>query len=251
MKELIIDLHTAIQGEGKLAGVPHILVRTTGCNLRCIFGNSTCDTPYSSFTPEKSKYSFQDLVDMVVANPQIRHILISGGETCLYPDFIKRVLDSFGHRTVTVETNGTIFPLFETAEMVDLVSISPKLRSSIPTEEKCVKAKQTYSEKMELSHRTLIQNLQPIANWIASARDYQLKYVINNEEDIQEVLNQISTLSLMMEGLPARTIYLMPAGVTNEQLQEKRAWLMERCIELGFNYTDRLQILAYGNKRGV
>lgn len=251
MKESIIDLHTAIQGEGKLAGVPHILVRTSGCNLRCIFGNSACDTPYSSFTPEKSKYSFQDLVDMVVANPQIRHIIISGGEPCLYPDFIKRVLDSFGHHVVTVETNGTIFPPSETAEVIDLVSISPKLYSSIPTEEKCVRVNQTYSEGRELSHRTLIQNLQPIADWITSALEYQLKYVINSEEDIQEVLDQTSALSKMTRYFSTKAIYLMPAGVTNEQLQEKRAWLMERCIDLGFNYTDRLQILAYGNKRGV
>lgn len=49
----IIDLHTCIQGEGQLAGVPHILIRLAGCNLRCAFKGSLCDTPYSSWQVEK------------------------------------------------------------------------------------------------------------------------------------------------------------------------------------------------------
>ena len=39
----INEIYTCLQGEGKLTGVPHILVRVTGCRLRCQFSNSFCD----------------------------------------------------------------------------------------------------------------------------------------------------------------------------------------------------------------
>jgi len=49
----VSELYTCLQGEGSLTGVPHILIRVTGCKLRCQFANSFCDTPYASWKPEK------------------------------------------------------------------------------------------------------------------------------------------------------------------------------------------------------
>ena len=36
-----------------------------------------------------------------------------------------------------------------------------------------------------------------------------------------------------------------------EQLKKRRVWLMELCTELGYNYAERLHIIAYGDRRGV
>jgi hypothetical protein len=43
----------------------------------------------------------------------------------------------------------------------------------------------------------------------------------------------------------------MPEGLEPEQLNKRRRWLMELCQAKGYNYTDRLHIIAYGDLRGV
>ena len=62
----INEIYTCLQGEGKLTGVPHILIRVTGCRLRCQFANSFCDTPYSSWGPEKGKFTYQDILVSII-----------------------------------------------------------------------------------------------------------------------------------------------------------------------------------------
>src|SRR5688572_8796325 len=44
----IAEIYSSLQGEGRLTGTPSVLVRTSGCNLRCWF----CDTPFTSWRPE-------------------------------------------------------------------------------------------------------------------------------------------------------------------------------------------------------
>ena len=46
-------------------------------------------------------------------------------------------------------------------------------------------------------------------------------------------------------------VWLMPEGILSEQLNERRVWLMKICEEQGYNYTDRLHIIAFGDVRGV
>ena len=51
---------STIQGEGMYTGIPSIFVRTNGCNLKCVFKDSICDTSYTSFNPEKPLYDNWD-----------------------------------------------------------------------------------------------------------------------------------------------------------------------------------------------
>ena len=53
----ISETFTSLQGEGMLAGVASFFIRTSGCNLRCRW----CDTPYTSWVPEGSRRSVEDL----------------------------------------------------------------------------------------------------------------------------------------------------------------------------------------------
>jgi len=51
--------------------------------------------------------------------------------------------------------------------------------------------------------------------------------------------------------VPNSKVWLMPEGITNDQLQILRPDLINYCVKRGYNYSDRLQIVAFGNRRGV
>src|SRR5581483_10624102 len=57
----ISEIFYSIQGEGSLVGVPSVFVRTSGCNLRCIW----CDTPYTSWEPEGQELSLEEIGKIV------------------------------------------------------------------------------------------------------------------------------------------------------------------------------------------
>ena len=59
----IAELFYSLQGEGALVGVPSVFVRISGCNLRC----GWCDTPYTSWQPEGSELSLEQILDEVRA----------------------------------------------------------------------------------------------------------------------------------------------------------------------------------------
>src|SRR5262244_691880 len=58
---LISEIYCSRQGEGLLTGTPSVFVRASGCNLRCWF----CDTPYTSWQPEGSDMSTDEIVAQV------------------------------------------------------------------------------------------------------------------------------------------------------------------------------------------
>ncbi len=66
----------------------------------------------------------------------------------------------------------------------------------------------------------------------------------------QSLEKQVKELQKILD-IPNNMVWLMPEGLVSEQLNERRVWLMEICEREGYNYTDRLHIIAYGDKRGV
>lgn len=232
MKPNICEIYPCLQGEGSRAGTPSILIRTSGCNLRCRW----CDTPYTSWQPEKGKYTMEDVLSLINANRQIEDVIITGGEPALCPDLngiIDLCMDK-GKR-ITLETNATRLIAENRMKAVDLVSLSPKLSNSSPVEKAAA-----------LRHNADRIHLPVIRKWIESAANYQLKFVMSSPEDIRE----IKTLTKEL-GIDGRNIYLMPEGRTENELKQKRLWLADLCIREGFHYCERLHVIIYGDKRGV
>src|SRR5581483_3535976 len=98
----IAELFYSLQGEGTLVGVPSVFIRTSGCNLRC----SWCDTPYTSWRPEGTEWTLDQIVQEVQAHPA-RHVVVTGGEPMIAPEIgpLTERLRALGLH-ITIETAG-------------------------------------------------------------------------------------------------------------------------------------------------
>ena len=239
------EAYICLQGEGKLIGIPHILIRVSGCRLRCQFTNSFCDTPYASWKPEKGKYTLGDVLKFYQDNKHIKHTMITGGGPTLHAELLKElcIIGKTHNHTITIETEGSEF----VQTVADCISLSPKLSNSSPQPGSYMPyAKRKVTQKDLDQHEKWRCNYKAMRKLITLHADYQLKPVISNTQDLDEVKKLQKILDV-----PNDKVWLMPEGLIEEQLNERRRWLMELCTEQGYNYTDRLHIIAYGDKRGV
>jgi 7-carboxy-7-deazaguanine synthase len=67
----ISEIYASLQGEGLLAGTPSTFVRTSGCNLRCVW----CDTPFTSWKPEGRDLPLAAVLEAVTALAP-RHVVV-------------------------------------------------------------------------------------------------------------------------------------------------------------------------------
>ncbi len=96
------EIFKSIQGETSYAGTPFVFVRTSGCNLRCKW----CDTTYAYDKGEE--YTVDEII-RILDKYDCRRIVITGGEPLLQKDtfILAECLINNGY-TVLVETNGSI-----------------------------------------------------------------------------------------------------------------------------------------------
>ena len=222
------EIFYSIQGEGQLIGYPSVFFRTSYCNLRCIW----CDTPYTSWEPEDKDISVEDAVDAILAH-NCKQVVIPGGE----PFMQSKDLTILCHRLrqngkhITIETNGTLFERVE----ADLLSISPKLENSNPSE---------FNHHFKQHQRNRIN--QEVLRQFLDYYNCQLKFVVETERDLFEI-HQLET---EMQ-IPTSIIVLMPQGITNDQIQERQNWVVETCKKYGYRYSPRLHVDIWGDTSGT
>ena len=98
----ITEIFHSIQGESSYAGQPCVLVRLTGCPLRCTW----CDTDYAFYGGQESSV---DEVLVKVHSYGCRLVEVTGGEPLAQPEslpFLTRLCDA-GY-TVLLETSGAV-----------------------------------------------------------------------------------------------------------------------------------------------
>src|SRR5439155_8882438 len=170
----IAEIFYSIQGEGALVGVPSVFVRTSGCNLRCVW----CDTPYTSWQPEGDELSLDDVLARVDEHPQARHVVLTGGEPMIAPQVVELTgrLHARGLH-ITIETAGTV----SKPVVCDLMSISPKLAHSTPAGDWAA-----VHERLRIQPGTLRRLMDDY--------DHQLKFVVAAPEDMDEIRRLLDQL---------------------------------------------------------
>jgi 7-carboxy-7-deazaguanine synthase len=227
---LIAEIFRSRQGEGRLTGTPSVFVRFSGCNLRCWY----CDTPYTSWDPEGEAIPLHEICRRLDAH-DVAHVVITGGEPMLFPS-LPELCAAIHHRGrhITIETAGTV----DRDVACDLMSISPKLSNSTPTLEKAghwrVRHEQT-------RHRP------DIVSRLMNRYEYQLKFVVDEPADLDEIEQYLAELS----SVDRDRVWLMPQGISVEELRQREIWLSDYCEQSGYRLCPRKHIEWYGHRRGT
>ena len=236
------ELFHSIQGEGKFTGTPSVFFRTSFCNLRC----GWCDTPYTSHLPENKLISISDAI-IKICKYETEHVVITGGEPFVQKQSLEKLCEGLvsAGKFITIETNGTIYHPVK----ADLISCSPKTGNSTPAFHQVKKYHENLNfkklKKIQRNHdynrlqdevlKTFIQNY-----------DHQFKFVVSEPHDLYDIEDIVRQIKLHLSN-----VYLMPEGITKREIDEKQLWVAELCKDNGYNYSDRLHVRLWGNKRGV
>ncbi len=229
----IAEIFYSIQGEGKLAGLPSVFIRTSGCNLRCVW----CDTPYASWNPEGEDLDIATILATAAKYPA-RHCVITGGEPMVARGIheLAGQLQANGYH-VTIESAATIAP---NAISCDLASLSPKLANSTPSSDT---AGQAWSNR----HENDRINSSALREWLNNYQ-YQLKFVISELSQIDEIHRLLAATGCRVDH---GDILLMPEATSSSQLDNLAPQLARLCMQQGFRYCDRLHIRLFGNTKGT
>lgn len=222
----IAEIFYSIQGEGTLAGVPSVFVRTSGCNLRCTW----CDTPYTSWEPQGEERDIESILEEV-DRYRASHVVVTGGEPMIAPQ-----IDELTHRLkhhITIETAGTV----DAHVRCDLMSISPKLANSTP---------HTRDDGRWAAQHDRLRYQPEILKRLTQLYPHQLKFVITDPNDLTEVHAIVDST-----GVSKSRVLLMPEGIDSAILAGRSRWLAEICKREGYRFSPRLQIDLWGNRRGT
>ena len=222
------EIFYSLQGEGFLAGAPSVFIRLAGCPLRCRW----CDTKYAWDQTAGAHYSIEKIVQTVQQWPS-KHIVITGGEPMINQELaqlVKQIKASGKH--ITIETAGIVFIPDMTC---DLMSISPKLSNSNPSDPKLAASHE--DSRLDLAVlRELIDNYQ-----------YQLKFVVDSESDLPEIQQTLKETG----NVDLAKVMLMPQAATRDELLNKSPMVAELCKKTGFAFCQRLQVLLWNNQQGT
>ena len=188
---VIHEIYASIQGESTFAGLPCTFVRTTGCNLRC----SWCDTSHAFYGGTRMG---RDAVLAKALSFETRLVELTGGEPLLQPavPVLLRELCDRG-RTVLLETSGE----------ADVSVVDPRVH-------KIMDLKAPGSGE---SHRNRWSNLEHL-----TARD-EIKFVLADRADYEWMRAAVRD-----RALAERTPNLLASTVFGKLLtRDLVAWVLE------------------------
>ncbi|QCI17226.1 7-carboxy-7-deazaguanine synthase QueE [Buchnera aphidicola (Aphis helianthi)] len=189
----INEIFQSIQGEGYYTGTPAIFIRLQGCPVHCDW----CDTKYTWIRADQDNVSIKEVINKnkfsrkwsfmsiknileILKKWTAKHVVISGGEPCLYNlSYITKILEIEGYQC-QIETSG-------------IENIKCSLNTWI-----------TLSPK---------QNKRPLYESII--RSNEIKFPILNKEDLLYVYDILSNIRDEKKHI----IYLQPINQNKQALK--------------------------------
>jgi organic radical activating enzyme len=247
---LIAEMFYSQQSEGISTGFPAFFIRLSKCNLLCggVDGSLVkkgkaewfCDT--IKVWKKGKQYNFDEIIDNIkkscnwdwVKEGRI-HIIFSGGEPTL-PEHQTSIIEftnylKFNYPNADfyfeLETNGTILFNPDFYNCISQINCSPKLENS----------------GMSRNKRINLLSLQQIT----THSNYQFKFVITKEKDIDEIHKDFINLL----GIPWQNIVLMPGVDNRDSLPEITRIVFELGKKYGYRSITRSHILAWNRLTGV
>mmetsp|Transcript_11504 Transcript_11504/g.23403 ORF Transcript_11504/g.23403 Transcript_11504/m.23403 type:complete len:298 (+) Transcript_11504:2263-3156(+) len=248
----VAEVFSSVQGEGPFTGRPSIFVRLSKCNLEC----SWCDTKYTWLFQEellsriRARVPEQELDEVgtqvfdrrkearllsvdacmkeilaVTHGDTIQAAVLTGGEPLLQASALRYLATDLINRgfAIEVETNGTLSP--QSLPGPVHFNVSPKLANS--------RMPATRRLRPDILHEFL-------------GRNSILKFVVSNQEDLEEAESLVNA-----SGFPPERVFLMPKGTDPETLAEGGRWLVSQCLSRGWQYSHRVHVSLWGNRRGI
>jgi 7-carboxy-7-deazaguanine synthase len=207
----IHEIFYSIQGEGTWTGIPNIFLRTTGCNLRCSF----CDT--TDAYEQGKEMNIREILNEIKKFP-CPFICITGGEPLLQKDIMKLINNLLQKRyKVSIETNGSI----------DIKRLARKKTVMISLDIKCPSS--GMQQQMDLNNLLLL-----------SKKD-QLKFIIKNKEDY------VYAKGILKKYNPSCTVFFQPVWGTS--LKKLSSWILADGLQVQLGV--QLHKIIWGEKKGV
>lgn len=219
------NLHLVLQGEGNLVGKKMLLIRVANCNVHC----TDCDSKNTWNKDGVVSYSVEELSELVGLKKKEKdfdYIMFTGGSPALYKDFIYRfILLNQQYKYQIEDAGDTDWSIFKQFDNI-YFSFSPKIGA--------------------------LQGQSVISEWKAFDNlpyNYICKVVVDRNEwgknlkDIQSFQQKYK--------IPNDKIYLMPKGIHREEIIEQSQFIIEKCFEYNYQFSPRLHVLVYDNKKLV
>jgi 7-carboxy-7-deazaguanine synthase len=281
----IVEIYRSLQGEGLLTGTPSVLVRASGCNLRCWF----CDTPYASWKPEGEDLSVAEIVrrvtelrasreargrrqeaggDQISRISNLRPPTSEPSALQLASEPANERLPAFDLRPPTSDLRHAVLTGGEPMLFAELIPLTQQLRClgfhttietagtlHLPVECDLMSISPKLSNSTPSADRDSrwherheqSRHVPDVVHRLLADYAYQMKFVIDSPADCDEVE---AYLAQFPEADRSRVL-LMPQGTDRESLAARSVWLKPLCAERGFRFCPRWQIEWYGYARGT
>jgi 7-carboxy-7-deazaguanine synthase len=214
------------QGEGPSAGRRAGFVRLGRCNLTC----GWCDTPYTWAWDRYDRAVELSIVSAAEVLARLETmavdlVVITGGEPLLQQRHLPVLLAACRDRSwqVEVETNGTIRPAVADG-LVGQWNVSPKLANSgIPRDRRY--------------RPDVLRTFQDTGRAV-------FKFVVTDRAELDEI-------QAIVDDCQLSGVWVMPEGTDAGTVTARLGALAEPVLARGWHLTSRLQILIWGDRRGV